>query len=94
MPLRPQCESGMGRAMNGIKQEVTRVDEAVVEHTMLIAKAQGDIENLIAGDRRYWGQRWSYPAGKLRVFLRDFKQFTHNIPSGQIEGFFKICPLI
>ena len=38
-------------AMNGIEREVTRVDEAVVEHTTLIAEAQGDIKNLIARDR-------------------------------------------
>jgi len=47
-----RTEAGMGRAMNGIEREVTRVDEAVVEHTMLIAEVQGDVENLIAGDRR------------------------------------------
>ena len=35
-----QTESGMGRAMNGIEQEVERVDEAVVEHTTLIAEVQ------------------------------------------------------
>jgi len=44
-------ETGLGMAMNGIEREVTRVDEAVVEHTTLIAEAQGDIENLIARDR-------------------------------------------
>ena len=43
-----QTESGMGRAMNGIKREVTRVDDVVVEHTTLIAEAQGNIETLIA----------------------------------------------
>jgi len=47
-----RTESGMGRAMNGIEREVARVDKAVVEHTTLIAEVQGDVENLIAGDRR------------------------------------------
>ena len=47
-----RTERGMGQAMNGIEREVTRVDEAVVEHTTLIAEVQGDVENLIAGDRR------------------------------------------
>ena len=47
-----QTESGMGRAMNRIEREVERVDEAVVEHTTLIAEAQGDIEMLIAEARR------------------------------------------
>jgi len=47
-----QTESGMGRAMNGIEQEVEQVDEGVVEHTTLIAEAQGDIETLIAEVRR------------------------------------------
>jgi len=47
-----QTESGMGRAMNGIEWEVEWVDEAVVEHTTLIAEAQGDIETLIAEARR------------------------------------------
>ena len=47
-----QTEVGMGRVMNGIEREVTRVDEAVVEHTTLIAEAQGDIETLIAEARR------------------------------------------
>ena len=47
-----QTESGMGRAMNRIEREVERVDEAVVEHTTLIAEAQGDIETLIAEARR------------------------------------------
>ena len=47
-----QTESGMGRAMNGIEREVTRVDEAVVEHTTLITEAQDNIENIIARDRR------------------------------------------
>ena len=46
-----RMETGLGMAMNGIEREVTRVDEAVVEHTTLIAEAQGDIENLIARDR-------------------------------------------
>ena len=41
-------ESGMGRAMTRIEQEVDRVDEAVIEHTTLVAEAQGDIETLIA----------------------------------------------
>ena len=50
--IHERTETGMGMAMNRIEREVTRVDEAVVEHTMLIAEAQGDIENLIAGDRR------------------------------------------
>jgi len=43
-----QTESGMGRVMNGIEREVEWVDEAVVEHTTLIAEVQGDIETLIA----------------------------------------------
>ena len=47
-----QTQSGMGRAMNGIEWEVKCVDEAVVEHTMLVAEAQGDIETLIADARR------------------------------------------
>jgi len=47
-----RMERDMGTAMNGIEQEVTRVDEAVVEHTTLITEVQGDVENLIAGDRR------------------------------------------
>jgi len=47
-----QTESGMGQAMNRIKQEVERVDEAVVEHTTLIAEAQGDIEILITEAHR------------------------------------------
>ena len=38
--------------MNRIEQEVERVDEAVVEHTTLVAEAQGDIETLIADARR------------------------------------------
>jgi len=38
--------------MNGIKREVTRVDEVVVEHTTLIAEVQSDVENIIARDRR------------------------------------------
>jgi len=46
-----RTETGLGMAMNGIEREVTRVDKAVVEHTTLIAEAQGDIENLIARDR-------------------------------------------
>jgi len=47
-----QTEPGMGRAMTGIEREVERVDEAVVEHTTLIAEVQGDIETLIADARR------------------------------------------
>ena len=47
-----RTETGMGMAMTGIEWEVTRVDEVVTEYTTLIAEAQGDIENLIAGDRR------------------------------------------
>ena len=43
-----QTESDMGRAMNGIEWEVEQVDEAVVEHTTLVAEVQGDIEMLIA----------------------------------------------
>jgi len=47
-----QTMTGMGNAMNGIEWEVERVDEAVVEHTTLVAEAQGDIETLIADARR------------------------------------------
>jgi len=47
-----QTESGLGRAINGVEREVTRVDDAVVEHMMLIAEVQGDVENLITRDRR------------------------------------------
>jgi len=42
----------MGTAMNGIEQEVDQVDEVVIEHTTLVAEAQGDIETLIADVRR------------------------------------------
>jgi len=28
------------------------------------------------------------PSRQIEGFLRDFKQFTHNIPSGKIVGFF------
>jgi len=38
--------------MNGIEREVKRVGEAAVEHTTLIAEAQGDIEMLIAEAHR------------------------------------------
>jgi len=34
------------------------------------------------------------PSRQIESFLRDFKQFTHNIPSGKIVGFLKICPSI
>jgi len=47
-----QTASGLGRGMTQIEREVERVDEAVVEHTTLIAEAQGDIETLIAEARR------------------------------------------
>jgi len=46
-----QTKAGMGMAMNGVEREVTRVEETVVEHTMLIMEVQGDVENLIAGAR-------------------------------------------
>ena len=45
-------ESSMGRAMTGIEWEVEQVNEVVVEHTTLVAEAQGDIETLIADARR------------------------------------------
>jgi len=38
--------------VNGIEREVECVDEAVVEHTTLLAEVQGDIETLIAEARR------------------------------------------
>ena len=34
------------------------------------------------------------PSRQIESFLRDFKQFTHNIPSGKIVGFLEICPSI
>ena len=34
------------------------------------------------------------PSRQIEGFLRDFKQFTHNIPSGKIVGFLEICPSI
>jgi len=37
--------------MNGIEQEVTRVEETVNEHSTLIEEVQGDVGNLIAGAR-------------------------------------------
>ena len=46
-----RTEEGMGRAMNGIKREATRVEDVVVEHTTLVAEVQGDIETLIAAAR-------------------------------------------
>ena len=30
------------------------------------------------------------PSRQIEGFLRDFKQYTHNIPKGQIVGFFNI----
>ena len=47
-----QVEAGMGRAMNRIEREVTRLDESLGEQTTLVAEAQGDIETLIADARR------------------------------------------
>ena len=47
-----QTASGLGRGMMEIEREVEQVDEAVVEHTTLVAEAQGDIETLIADTRR------------------------------------------
>jgi len=44
-----QTEASMGRAMNGIEQEVTRVEDRVSEHETLIEEVQGDVGNLIAG---------------------------------------------
>ena len=32
------------------------------------------------------------PSGFFEGFLRDFKQLTHTLPSGQIESFFKKSP--
>jgi len=46
-----RTERGMGTAMNGIKREVTRVEDRVSEHETLIEEVQGDITNLIAGAR-------------------------------------------
>jgi len=46
-----QGEMGMGMAMNGIEQEVTRVEDRVSEHETLIEEVQGDVGNLIAGAR-------------------------------------------
>jgi len=46
-----RTEAGMGTAMNGIEQEVTRVEDRVSEHKTLIEEVQGDITNLIAGAR-------------------------------------------
>jgi len=46
-----RTERGMGTAMNGIKREVTRVEDRVSEHETLIEEMQGDITNLIAGAR-------------------------------------------
>jgi len=46
-----RTEAGMGTAMNGIEQEVTRVEDRVSEHETLIEEVQGDVTNLIAGAR-------------------------------------------
>jgi len=46
-----RTETGLGMAMNGIEREVTRVEETVNEHSMLIEEVQGDVGNLIAGAR-------------------------------------------
>jgi len=61
-----QTESGMGRAMNGIEREVERVDEAVMEHTTLIAEAQGDIETSIA---KAW--RKDHEIDRLRELVNE-----------------------
>jgi len=102
-------ETGMGMAMNGIEREVTRVEDRVSEHKTLIEEVQGDVTNLIAGARMSaniedalrievtglpLGAEGVIPSRQIGGFLRDFKQFTHNIPSGKIVGFFKICPSI
>ena len=36
------------------------------------------------------GAKGVIPSRQIESFLRVFKQYTHNIPSGQIVGFFKI----
>ena len=46
-----RTETGLGMAMNGIEQEVTRVEDTVNEHSTLIEEVQGDVGNLIAGAR-------------------------------------------
>jgi len=46
-----RTEAGMGMAMNGIKREVTRVEDRVSEHETLIEEVQGDMTNLIASAR-------------------------------------------
>jgi len=46
-----RTETGLGMAMNGIEQEVTRVEDRVSEHETLIEEVQGDVGNLITGAR-------------------------------------------
>jgi len=46
-----RTETGLGMAMTGIEQEVTRVEDRVSEHETLIEEVQGDVTNLIAGAR-------------------------------------------
>jgi len=44
-----RTEVGMGTVMNGVKREMTRVEDRVSEHETLIEEVQGDVGNLIAG---------------------------------------------
>ena len=52
----------------------------------------GDEEVPKAVSRLTLGTEGVIPSRQIESFLRDFKQFTHNIPSRKIVGFLKICP--
>ena len=103
------CSEGKGKGRGVVKMEVddgALVYESEEEGeyylapttpgpvmTTLIPIAQ-DLKGGKVKEEIALGAEGVIPSRQIESFLRDFKQFTHNIPSGKIVGFLKICPSI
>ena len=69
--------------LTAVHEKVKAIEPRVpAQHTF-----GGDgLQNFIR-DHQALGAEGVIPSKQIKSFLRDFKQFTHNIPSGKIVGF-------
>jgi len=60
----------------------------IVLHRLLQVQENEDMKARLS-ELETLGAEGVLPSRQIESFLRDFKQFTHTIPSGQIESSFK-----
>ena len=75
---------------DALRIEVTGLHHLVSQLLRWVTALEGRQEHPIevVDDSEALGAEGVIPSRQIEGFLRDFKQFTHNMPSGQIVGFF------